>query len=98
MALVHFIVNLPNVFVVKIPPGNYEDRWVDSTKAAYIESAVNSALDRVGLGPAGSYKPKHSDGKHIPIPCIRFTVDPVSGRSVFALSPSQQEKTLNLSE
>ena len=79
----------PNIFIIKIPPGNYEDRWIDSTKAAYIESAVNSALDRVGLGPAGSFKPKDASGKDVPIPCIRFTVDPVSGRSVFALSYSQ---------
>jgi hypothetical protein len=69
----------PNIFIIKIPPGNYEDRWVDSTKAAYIESAVNSALDRVGLGSNTSFKPDPL------IPCIRFTVDPVSGRSVFAL-------------
>lgn len=73
----------PHVFVVKLPPGNYEDRWVDSTKAAYIESAVNSALDRVGLGSKDSYKPDSPNSK---IPCIRFTVDPVSGRSVFALA------------
>ena len=70
----------PNIFIIKIPPGNYEDRWVDSTKAAYIESAVNSALDRVGLGSKHSIKPNPQ------IPCIRFTVDPVSGRSVFALA------------
>lgn len=70
----------PNIFIIKIPPGNYEDRWIDSTKAAYIESAVNSALDRVGLGSKDSFKPNPQ------IPCIRFTVDPVSGRSVFALA------------
>ena len=77
-----------NVFVVKIPPGNYEDRWVDSTKAAYIESAVNSALDRVGLGP----NPNAS------VPCIRFTVDPVSGRSVFSLLKSSNNEKTKITE
>lgn len=58
-------------YIIKIPPGNYEDRWVDSTQAAYIEYAINFALKRVQLqDPATGI--------------IKYTIDPVNGRSVFA--------------
>lgn len=64
----------PTEFIVKLPPGNYEDRWTNSTDAAFIESAVNSALARVGL--------QNSTGDSND--CVyKFTIDPVSGRSVF---------------
>lgn len=62
-------------FPVKIPPGNYETRWQHSTNTAYIESAVNSALNRAGLGESQT-----------DYPILKFTVDPVSGRSVFGIS------------
>ncbi len=61
-----------SMYIVKLPPGNYENRWSDSTEAAFIESAVNSALNRVYLGNSS------------PKPHVKFTVDPVSGRSVFS--------------
>ena len=57
-------------YIVKLPPGNYEDRYSQSTEAAFIESAVNSALARVGL---------QNDPKYF----YKYTLDPVSGRSVF---------------
>jgi len=70
----------PTEFIIKLPPGNYEDRWVDSTSAAFIESAVNAALARVGLqNPASPAVPPAP-----PTPTYKFTIDPVSGRSVFA--------------
>jgi hypothetical protein len=59
-------------YIIKIPPGNYEDRWVDSTQAAYIEYAINFALKRVNLQEPGSAG------------IIKYTIDPVNGRSVFA--------------
>ncbi len=55
-------------YIIKLPSGNYENRWVNSSSAAFIESAVNSALDRIMPAP----------------PIIKFTIDPVSGRGVFA--------------
>ena len=58
-------------YIIKLPPGNYEDRWVNSTEAAFIEYAINSALTRAGLQNNSSF-------------VYKFTIDPVSGRSVFA--------------
>lgn len=88
--------NVEKNFIIKIPPGNYEDRWIDSTRAAYIESAVNSSLDRVGLGDNIDIKKnvqKNLDNYHIPY--LRFTVDPVSGRSVFALSTNNDKEPID---
>ena len=86
-------------FVVKLPPGNYEDRWIDSTRAAYIESALNSALNRVGLGDDVAQKDDalknlNLDKNEYELPYLRFTVDPVSGRSVFGLSTQQNKSNL----
>ena len=74
------------VFILKLPPGNYEDRWISTTEAAYIETAMISALTRLGLGPATSSQNSAPNLN----PYIKFTVDPVSGRSVFALSVDEQ--------
>jgi hypothetical protein len=46
-------------YIIKLPSGNYENRWVNSSSAAFIESAVNSALDRIMPAP----------------PIIKFTID-----------------------
>jgi hypothetical protein len=53
---------------VVLPPGNYECRFSNSTRAAYIEHAVNDAMSAAGVD----------------LSSVVFTVDLVSGRSVFA--------------
>ena len=85
------IANDPINITVKLPPGNYEDRWINSTKAAFIESAMNSALQRVGLGIDGSEQKANINPL---LPYIKFTVDPVSGRSVFAFSTEGQPESI----
>ena len=53
---------------VVIPNGNYECRFSSKTHAAYIENAVNNAMDKAGVH----------------LTQVVYSVDVVSGRSVFA--------------
>lgn len=62
-----------NPVPVVIPAGNYETKYLDTIKAAYIENAVN---DAIALAAAEN---NNSD-----IAKIVYTVDIVSGKSVFA--------------
>ena len=68
-------------FLVTVPDGNYEDRFQDQSEAAFIENGVNMALYNAinlidGTVPATQ---EHQPGHY-----VAFTVDRVSGRSVFA--------------
>ena len=60
-------------YPIKLPEGNYECQFTDKTKAAFIENAINDALDKA----YGSSCP------------IGYTVDIVSGKSVFATKEAQ---------
>jgi len=68
-------------FLVTVPDGNYEDRFQDQSEAAFIENGINMALYnainlKIGVVPA---TPTGQPGDY-----IAFTVDRVSGRSIFA--------------
>lgn len=54
---------------VRLPPGNYENRFSNRTKAAFIENAINDAMQLANSG--------------IPCPII-FNVDIKTGKSIFA--------------
>ena len=86
-------------FVIKLPSGNYEDKWIDSTRSAYIEYAVNSALNNIGLGNDQEEKDAALENLDLEtnkyqLPYIKFTVDLISGRSVFNLSSQQENSNL----
>ena len=67
-------INIP----IKLPAGNYEPKFLNSSRAADIEAAVNYQLQ--------NSKPDISNS-------IGFTVDKISGKSVFGLL----EKSFDLS-
>ena len=58
------------VHTINLPAGNYEPKFLNSSRAADIEAAVNYQLQNV-----------HSDISN----SIGFTVDKISGKSVFGL-------------
>lgn len=76
-------------WIVTLPDGNYEQSWANESKASFIETAMNNAIStatpatinpttgKITLGGAGLV---HLDPKTD----ICFTLDRVSGRSVFA--------------
>lgn len=56
---------------ITLPEGNYECKFLDKTKAAFIEDAINDELDKKINNKLGGEK-------------LRYTVDIVSCKSVFA--------------
>lgn len=45
-----FIIEIAsNIYVIQLPEGNYECQFLDRTKAAFIENAVNDALKRANV-------------------------------------------------
>ncbi len=67
---------------IEIPAGNYETQFSKSLRAADIESAINYQLQNCNNSDISNN--------------ICFTVDKISGRSVFALLPNSNTETIKL--
>ena len=69
-----------DMYLVNLPDGNYDNRWSNTSFAAYIDDAINLALTSaidIQTGEAVDLYSKY---------CIAYTVDRVSGRSIFAIN------------
>ena len=81
-------------WLVILPDGNYEQSWGGESNASHIETAMNNAISTAtpgGIDSAGKFTIDASGSKLNPLNDICFTLDRVSGRSVFAkpkLNPS----------
>ena len=66
-------------YLIQLPDGNYEDSFAAASGAAFIENGINYALRKaINLATGAIVNLYDSDMG------IRFTVDRVSGRSIFA--------------
>jgi hypothetical protein len=80
-----------NCWIVTLPDGNYEQSWSNESKASFIETAMNNALETATPATINSTTGIITlGGSHLnPKTQLCFTLDRVSGRSVFA-TPSGQ--------
>jgi hypothetical protein len=78
-----------NCWIVNLPDGNYEQSWANESKASFIETAMNNAIATATPATINSTTGIITLGGTFlnPKTQICFTLDRVSGRSVFA-SPS----------
>jgi len=80
--------NESDVFLIQLPDGNYENRFSAGTRAAFIDDGINYALKKAINLQSGEIVNLY-DTK-----LIRYTVDRVSGRSVFALNKATDDGTV----
>ena len=84
-------------WVVILPDGNYEQSWAGESNAAHIETAMNNALATATPGTldltTGKVTLNGAQAKINPLRDLCFTLDRVSGRSVFAVP--QPAPTIN---
>ena len=66
-------------YLVQLPDGNYEDSFSGKSNAAFIENGMNFALRKAINLNTGEFTNLYDGDSG-----IRFTVDHVSGRSIFA--------------
>ena len=71
---------------VVIPAGNYETKFSDKTKAAFIENAVNDAISLTASNNPGNPNIRN----------IAYTVDIVSGKSIFAYKDNSNPESFTI--
>ena len=80
--------NNTDCWIVNLPDGNYEQSWAKESKASHIETAMNNAISTATKATiditTGIVTNPLAGGKLDPLNDICFTLDRVSGRSVFA--------------
>jgi hypothetical protein len=80
--------DIHNCWIVKLPDGNYEQSWANESKASHIETAMNNAISTATEGTidikTGIVTTIGTNIKLDTLTVICFTLDKVSGRSVFA--------------
>lgn len=81
--------NSTNCWLVILPDGNYEQSWAGESNAAHIETAMNNAIATATPGTidltTGKVTLTGTGAKIRPLIDLCFTLDRVSGRSVFAI-------------
>lgn len=81
--------NVNNCWLVILPDGNYEQSWAGESNASHIETAMNNALATATPGTidltTGKVTLNGAQPKIRPLIDLCFTLDRVSGRSVFAI-------------
>jgi hypothetical protein len=79
-------------WVVTLPDGNYEQSWADQSTAAFIETAMNNAIQTAIPATivleSGIVTLTGNTYKLNPLNDICFTLDRISGRSIFATPKS----------
>ena len=84
-------------WLLTLPDGNYEQSWAHETMASHIETAMNNAISTavpVTVSTNGSVSPRPAGTLLDPLNDICYTIDRVSGRSVFAKPASGDTSTL----
>ena len=87
-----------NCWLVILPDGNYEQSWASESNAAYIETAMNNAIATATPGvidpTTGQVTLNGLQAKIRPLIDLCFTLDRVSGRSVFAVPQAGTSTTI----
>ena len=87
-----------NCWLVILPDGNYEQSWAGESNASHIETAMNNALATATPGTinltTGKVVLTGTQAKIRPLDDLCFTLDRVSGRSVFAIPESGSASTI----
>lgn len=81
-----------DAWLVTLPDGNYDSSWHRQSFASHIETAMNNAISlsqRGNINSNGQFTPNIGDAtdapKLNPLEDVCFTVDRISGRSIFAV-------------
>lgn len=85
-------------WLLTLPDGNYEQSWAHESMASHIETAMNNAISTavpVTVSTSGSITPRPGGALLNPLNDICYTIDRVSGRSVFAKPASGDTTTLS---
>lgn len=90
---------ITNCWLVILPDGNYEQSWSDQTTASFIETAMNNAIATATPGTINIITGKvtlngGTQPKINPLKDLCFTLDRVSGRSVFAIPQAGSNSTV----
>jgi len=87
-----------NCWLVILPDGNYEQSWAGESNASHIETAMNNAISTATPGTVdlttGKVTLNGLQPKINPLKDLCFTLDRVSGRSVFAVPQSGTSTTI----
>jgi hypothetical protein len=89
-----------NCWLVILPDGNYEQSWAGESNAAFIETAMNNAIASAtpGIVDITTGKVTLSGGGSLPkinpLKDLCFTLDRISGRSVFAVPEAGSSTTI----
>ena len=87
-----------NCWLVILPDGNYEQSWAGESNASHIETAMNNALATATSGTinltTGKVVLTGTQPKIRPLDDLCFTLDRVSGRSVFAIPQAGSASTI----
>jgi hypothetical protein len=87
-----------NCWLVILPDGNYEQSWAGESNASHIETAMNNALATATPGTinltTGKVALTGTQAKIRPLDDLCFTLDRVSGRSVFAIPEAGSASTI----
>jgi hypothetical protein len=88
-----------NCWLVILPDGNYEQSWAGESNAAFIETAMNNAIATATPGVVDITTGKvtlngGSQPKINPLKDLCFTLDRISGRSVFAVPEAGSSTTM----
>jgi hypothetical protein len=92
------IINATNCWLVILPDGNYEQSWSRESNASYIETAMNNAIATATPGTidptTGKVTLNGVQAKIRPLIDLCFTLDRISGRSVFAIPEAGSATTV----
>jgi hypothetical protein len=87
-----------NCWLVNLPDGNYEQSWAGESNASHIETAMNNAIATATPGiidlTTGKVALTGTQPKIKPLTDLCFTLDRVSGRSVFAVPQAGSSSTI----
>ena len=90
--------NNTHCWLVNLPDGNYEQSWAGESNAAYIETAMNNAIATATPGTiditTGQVTLNGAQPKINPLQDLCFTLDRISGRSVFAIPQAGTNSTI----
>jgi len=90
--------NITDCWLVILPDGNYEQSWAGESNASHIETAMNNAIATATPGTidltTGKVTLNGAQAKIRPLIDLCFTLDRVSGRSVFAVPEAGSGTTI----
>ena len=86
-----------DAWLIRVPDGNYEQSWAKQSRAAFIERAVNSAIQNskpMTFDPSQNIAVETTTGGTVPP--LEYQVDHASGRSILGISTTQPTNAVDV--